>query len=105
MKAALEKLYQYANESSGNLLAAAVEAARERATLGEISDAMERAFGRYVPTTRSVSGVYSKAIKMNDYFKKAQQMADEFAEMDGYTAESRAGEILLGAGIEEEFGH
>jgi methylmalonyl-CoA mutase len=99
VQAALEAIYQLASLSvrqsdsstvrqssgseEGNLLALAVEAARQRATLGEISDAMERAFGRYTPTTRSVSGVYSNEIKMDDSFKKAQQMADEFAEMEG----------------------
>jgi len=85
VQAALEALYQCATENDGNsnLLAAAVHAARLRASLGEISDAMERAYGRYLPTTRSVSGVYSKEIKMDDRFKKAQEMADEFAEMEG----------------------
>ncbi len=90
VQAALESLYKCAISPSfgggrgeANLLSAAVEAARHRATLGEISDAMERSFGRYVPTTRSVSGVYSKEIKMDDSFKKAQQLADEFAEMEG----------------------
>ena len=83
VQAALENLYQCARSGEGNLLAEAVKAARQRATLGEISDAMERAFGRYTPTTRSVSGVYSKAIKMNDSFKTAQAMADDFAEMEG----------------------
>ncbi len=88
--AALDIIYRCANSPSlgggrgeANLLAAAVKAARLRATLGEISDAMERAFGRYVPTTRSISGVYSKEMKMDNSFKKAQQMANEFAEMEG----------------------
>ena len=83
VQAALESIYQTAKSGEGNLLTAAVKAARLRASLGEISDAMERAFGRYIPTTRSVSGVYSKEIKMDESFKKAQQMADEFAEMEG----------------------
>ncbi|MEO1263632.1 MAG: methylmalonyl-CoA mutase [Bacteroidota bacterium] len=83
VQSALASLYQCADSGEGNLLAEAVNAARHRATLGEISDAMEKAFGRYTPTTRSVSGVYSKAIKMDDSFKKAQLMADEFAEMEG----------------------
>ena len=91
VQAALEAIYQFASspvnqsasQAEGNLLALAVGAARHRATLGEISDAMERAFGRYTPTTRSVSGVYSNEIKMDESFKKAQQMADEFAEMEG----------------------
>ncbi|MEZ4960239.1 MAG: methylmalonyl-CoA mutase [Saprospiraceae bacterium] len=91
VQVALERLYAFASspgqrgggQEDGNLLALAVEAARHRATLGEISDAMERAFGRYVPTTRSVSGVYSNEIKMDDSFEKARRMADEFAEMEG----------------------
>ncbi len=96
VQAALEALYQAAENAQHrgvsetsptfmeeNLLALAIVAARHRATLGEISDAMERAFGRYTPTTRSVSGVYSKEIKMDERFAKARQMANEFAEMDG----------------------
>jgi methylmalonyl-CoA mutase len=90
VQAALEAIYAGANTPPGppqggsaNLLELAVEAARHRATLGEISDAMERAFGRYTPTTRSVSGVYSKEIKMDERFAKARQMANEFAAMDG----------------------
>ncbi|MBK8563463.1 MAG: methylmalonyl-CoA mutase [Saprospiraceae bacterium] len=82
VQAALEAIYAGAM-SGENLLSLTVEAARHRATLGEISDAMERAFGRYTPTTRSVSGVYSKEIKMDERFAKARQMANEFAEMDG----------------------
>jgi methylmalonyl-CoA mutase len=82
VQAALEAIYAGAMGGE-NLLELAVNAARQRATLGEISDAMERAFGRYTPTTRSVSGVYSKEIKMDERFAKARQMANEFAEMDG----------------------
>ena len=67
----------------GNLLALAVEAARERATLGEISDALEVAFGRYKAQIKSFSGVYSKEIKDDDSFKKARELADKFAEQDG----------------------
>jgi len=66
-----------------NLLAAAVEAARARATLGEISDAMEKAFGRYVATTRVISGVYSSEVAKDDAFAKAQELADRFAEKAG----------------------
>ncbi len=68
---------------TANLLDLAIEAARLRATLGEISFAMERAFGRYVPTTRTVSGVYSKEIKMDERFQQARRLADKFAEMEG----------------------
>ncbi|MDP4827893.1 MAG: methylmalonyl-CoA mutase [Flavobacteriales bacterium] len=68
---------------SGNLLEAAVEAARARASLGEISLAMEKVFGRFKATTQSVSGVYSAEVMNRDDFKAAQQLADEFAEIGG----------------------
>lgn len=68
---------------AGNLLALAVEAARARATLGEISDALEVAFGRHKAEIKSFTGVYSKAIKDDSSFKKAQELADIFAEQDG----------------------
>ena len=80
---ALEGLARCAESEEGNLLAKAVIAARHRATLGEISMAMERAFGRFTATTRSVSGVYSKEVAMNDDFKQAQALADQFATLDG----------------------
>jgi len=67
----------------GNLLSLAVIAARERATLGEISDALEVEFGRYKARIKSISGVYSKEIKDDKSFKKAQELADIFAEQDG----------------------
>ena len=66
-----------------NLLALAVEAARERATLGEISDALEVEFGRYKAQIKSFSGVYSKEIKDDVSFKKARALADAFAEQEG----------------------
>lgn len=66
-----------------NLLALAVEAARERATLGEISDALEVNFGRYKAQIKSFSGVYSKEIKDDKSFKKAKDLANVFAEQDG----------------------
>ncbi len=68
---------------SGNLLALAVDAARKRATLGEISDAMERVFGRYQAEIKSISGVYSAESMENEAFKLAQAKADEFAALDG----------------------
>ncbi|MHA7830444.1 MAG: methylmalonyl-CoA mutase [Flagellimonas sp.] len=67
----------------GNLLALAVEAAKERATLGEISDAMESAFGRYRAKIQSFTGVYSKEIKNDESFEKARKLADTFAEQEG----------------------
>ncbi len=72
------------NESDrGNLLALAVQAAKARATLGEISDAMESAFGRYKAKIQSFTGVYSKEIKDDESFEKAKKMADEFALQEG----------------------
>jgi methylmalonyl-CoA mutase len=66
-----------------NLLELAVEAALKRATLGEISDAMEKSFGRYKATQRTISGVYGKAIDQNPAFKAAREKADLFAELEG----------------------
>lgn len=81
--AALKKLTQAAQTADGNLVALAVEAARERATLGEISDALETEFGRYKAKIKSFSGVYSKEIKQDPSFEKARQMANDFAEVEG----------------------
>ncbi len=66
-----------------NLLALAVDAARNRATLGEISAAMETAFGRYKAKIQSFTGVYSKEIKNDQSFQKARKLADEFAVKEG----------------------
>ena len=76
----------HGNDISGNdvnLLSLAVEAARNRATLGEISDALESVFGRYKAQIRSFSGVYSKEIKNDESFEKAKQLADAFAVKEG----------------------
>lgn len=80
---ALSKLTQAAKSGQVNLLALAVDAARKRATLGEISDALEAEFGRYKAQIKSFSGVYSKEIKDDSSFKKARELADTFAEQDG----------------------
>ncbi|AEH01730.1 methylmalonyl-CoA mutase [Lacinutrix sp. 5H-3-7-4] len=80
---ALNNLTQAAQSGKENLLALAVEAARERATLGEISDALETVFGRYRAQIKSFSGVYSKEIKDDSSFAKAKELADQFAEQDG----------------------
>lgn len=80
---ALSKLTQCAKTGDGNLLALAIDAARERATLGEISDALEVSFGRYKAQIKSFSGVYSKEIKKDPFFAKAREMADQFAELEG----------------------
>ncbi|SHG42541.1 methylmalonyl-CoA mutase [Winogradskyella jejuensis] len=80
---ALSKLTASAKSGEENLLALAVDAARKRATLGEISDALEAEFGRYKAQIKSFSGVYSKEIKDDNSFKKARELADQFAEQDG----------------------
>jgi len=79
----LEKLILCAKTGQGNLLEIAIEAARERATLGEISDALESVFGRYKAQIKSFSGVYSAAIKNDENFEKAKQLADAFAKQEG----------------------
>ncbi len=79
----LAKLTESAKNGSENLLSLAVEAARNRATLGEISDALEVVFGRYKAQIRSFSGVYSKEIKNDESFEKAKQLADAFAKKEG----------------------
>jgi methylmalonyl-CoA mutase len=83
VKSSLEKLIHCAKTNEGNLLEIAVEAARNRATLGEISDALETVFGRYKAQIKSFSGVYSKEIKDDKSFEKAKQLADAFAKQDG----------------------
>ena len=83
VKNSLEKLTRAAKEENANLLELAVEAARDRATLGEISDALESVYGRYKAKIQSFSGVYSKEMKDNSSFKKAREMADKFAEIEG----------------------
>ncbi|MFA6151843.1 MAG: methylmalonyl-CoA mutase [Chitinophagaceae bacterium] len=83
VKAALEALTAAAQSGKGNLLALGIEAARLRASLGEISSALEKVYGRYQARIRSISGVYSKEIAMDKDFQEARKMADEFAELDG----------------------
>ena len=79
----LKKITLCAENGEGNLLEFAVEAARNRATLGEISSALETVFGRYKAQIKSFSGVYSKEIKDDKSFEKAKQLADEFAKKEG----------------------
>src|SRR5690606_36192140 len=79
----LEKLTAAAKSGKGNLLDLAVNAARHRATLGEISDALETVYGRYKAQIKSFSGVYSKEIKNDESFERAKQLADEFAKLEG----------------------
>lgn len=79
----LEKLIHCAKTGEGNLLEIAIEAARNRATLGEISLALESIFGRFKAQIKSFSGVYSAAIKNDENFEKAKQLADAFAKQEG----------------------
>ncbi len=80
---ALVKISTCAETGEGNLLELAIDAARKRATLGEISDAMEKHFGRHKAVIRTSSGVYSGEAHDNEAFKRAKKLADEFAELDG----------------------
>lgn len=70
-------------DSKKNLLDLAIKAARNRATLGEISDALEIAFGRHKAVHKTISGVYSKEIQNNQLFKEATKVVDQFAELEG----------------------
>ena len=79
----LEALSKCAETGKGNLLALAVEAAENFATLGEISDALEVHFGRHKADTKLISGVYSKEVSDDSTFAKAQKLADKFAEIEG----------------------
>ncbi|MEQ3499782.1 methylmalonyl-CoA mutase [Tenacibaculum sp. SSH1-16] len=79
----LHDLTQSAKTGEGNLLDLAVKAARNRATLGEISDALETIFGRHKAVHKTISGVYSKEIKDDELFKKATELADKFSELEG----------------------
>lgn len=83
VQAALTRITESAKNGGENLLSLAVEAARLRATLGEISDALETVFGRYKAQIRSFSGVYSKEIKNDESFNKAQELANAFAQKEG----------------------
>jgi methylmalonyl-CoA mutase len=82
-RAALAAITHSARSGEGNLLELAVDAARKRASLGEISDAMEEVYGRYKAAIRSVSGVYSSESTMDADFEKARRMSDEFATLAG----------------------
>ena len=79
----LDAITEAARTGNGNLLALAIEAAKCRATLGEISMACEKVTGRYKAVIRSISGVYSMEAKGDDKFAKAQTMADEFEKIEG----------------------
>ncbi len=80
---ALEAITRCAETQNGNLLALAVDAARARATLGEISEAMEKVFGRHRAVIRSISGIYAGEMSDEEHFKRARELSDQFAEMEG----------------------
>jgi methylmalonyl-CoA mutase len=82
VQASLNRLQQGAKENK-NLLALAIECARNRASLGEISDAMESVFGRYQATIRSISGIYSAEAMQDKDFIRAKEMAEEFSRLEG----------------------
>jgi methylmalonyl-CoA mutase len=82
-RAALEALRQGAAAGDANLLALTIEAARARATLGEISSAMEREFGRWRAEVRSISGVYGAAFREDEMFEAIQREVEAFAEAEG----------------------
>lgn len=83
VKAALNEITNCCSSGNGNLLELAVEAARRRATLGEISLAMEQIFGRHRAQTHRISGVYSNEMKQDKNFEQAQKLADEVAAIEG----------------------
>lgn len=83
VEAAIQALAEAAKTGKGNLLALAVDAARERATLGEISDALETSFDRYKATIKSISGVYSSESMNDKDFEQSRTLADKFADVEG----------------------
>lgn len=83
VQACLKEIEQAARSGKGNLLDLTIQAAKERATLGEISSALENAYGRYKARVQSFSGVYAKEVKKDSSFEKARALADQFAEQDG----------------------
>ncbi|MDR1840739.1 MAG: methylmalonyl-CoA mutase [Holophagales bacterium] len=83
VRAALEALTKCAGTGEGNLLELSVEAARARATLGEISDALEKAFGRHSAEIKMISGVYSSEYIKSDEVAEVRAMTDDFARAEG----------------------
>lgn len=83
VQAALDALTECANSGKGNLLELSIDAARKRASLGEISLALEKVYGRYKAKINLISNVYSSQTKESEDFKKAQALTDEFAKIEG----------------------
>ena len=83
VESALNAITRCAETGEGNLLELAVEAARRRATLGEISYACEKVFGRYEASIKTISGVYSSELSEDTSFKRARELSDEFDLIEG----------------------
>ena len=83
LRTALNALTKCAETGEGNLLACSIEAARARATVGEISDAMEKVFGRYKATVRSISGVYASEFSEKEEVQNVIKMTEEFEKREG----------------------
>ena len=83
VNAALDRLTECARTGEGNLLELSIDAARKRASLGEISYALEKVFGRYKAKINLISNVYSSQTKESDAFKRAQELTDKFAKLEG----------------------
>jgi methylmalonyl-CoA mutase len=83
VESALMAITKCAETEDGNLLELALNAARMRATLGEISDAMEKVFGRHKATIRSISGIYSAEAAGDEQFTEAKELANKFADLEG----------------------
>jgi methylmalonyl-CoA mutase len=83
VEASLQAITKAVETGKGNLLELAVEAAKNRASLGEISDACEKVVGRYKAVIRSISGVYSSESKDNESYQKARELVEKFAEQEG----------------------
>lgn len=80
---ALASIEECARSGNGNLLELSVAAARARATLGEISSALEKVWGRYTPATQAISGVYAASAADGQEFRRAREMAIEFERQEG----------------------
>ncbi len=83
VQAALAAITKAAETGKGNLLELSIEAAKKRASLGEISDACEKVAGRYKAVIRTIEGVYKSEAKDKSEFREAQELAKQFAEMEG----------------------
>ena len=83
VKKALDNITKACNKNNDNLLKLAINAAEQRATLGEISNAIEKSFGRYIAKNKTITGVYKMEIEKNETFKKALDLSNDFAVKNG----------------------